>query len=73
MAQYVTASMDLASMHRELSEAIERTEALGRVIGATLDDAEKELEDIRRTSAACQSVIPALVAGIQQPASAEAS
>ena len=40
--------IDPASVHRELSEAIERTEALGRIIGATLDDAEKELEDIRR-------------------------
>lgn len=73
MAQHVTASIDPASAHRELSEAIERTEALGRIIGATLDDAEKELEDIRRTSAPRQSVIPALVAGIQRSASAEAS
>ena len=52
MAWQVTASIDPASAHRELCEAIERTEALGRVIEATLDDAERELEDIRRTARA---------------------
>jgi hypothetical protein len=43
-------SVDPVVVHRELSQAIERAEALGRVIGATLDDAEKELEDIKRTA-----------------------
>lgn len=50
MDQELPMPADPAAMHRELSEAIERTEALGRVIGATLDDAERELEDIRRAA-----------------------
>jgi hypothetical protein len=52
MAQHVTASIDPAAVHRELSEAIERTEALGRIIGATLDDAEREFEAIKRAGSA---------------------
>ena len=52
MAQHITASVDPASVLRELSEAIERTEALGRIIEVTLDDTEKELEDIKRAARA---------------------
>jgi len=52
MARQVSASKDSASVHRVLFEAIERTVALGRVIEVTLDDAERELEDIRRMASA---------------------
>jgi hypothetical protein len=52
MARQVSASKDSASVHRVLFEAIERTVALGRVIEITLDDAERELEDIRRMASA---------------------
>jgi hypothetical protein len=56
---------DPAAVHRDLTEALERTERLGDAIEACLDEAERELEDIRRMSTQQQSVIPALVAGIQ--------
>jgi hypothetical protein len=39
---------------RELAEAIMRTEALGQAILANLDDAERELEEIRQ-GPACRS------------------
>jgi len=54
MARQVSASKDSASVHRVLFEAIERTVALGRVIEVTLDDAERELEDIRRRMASAR-------------------
>jgi hypothetical protein len=73
MDQAIVERIDPAAVQRELTEAIERTESLGLAIEAHLDDVERELEDIRRLGTACQSVIPALVAGIQRSASAETS
>ena len=44
--------IDPAAVHRELAEAIERTESLGQAIEATLADAETELAEIRRAAGA---------------------
>ena len=52
MDQELPMPADPVAAHRELFEAIERSEALSRIIGATLDDAERELEDIRRAGSA---------------------
>jgi hypothetical protein len=41
-------SVDPAIVHRELHEALERTERLGRQIQAQLADAEAEIEAIKR-------------------------
>ena len=73
MEQAVTERIDPAAVERELTEAIARTDSLGQAIEATLAEAERELVEIRRLSPARQSVIPALVAGIQRSVSAEAS
>jgi hypothetical protein len=73
MERALTERIDPAAVQRELAEVIARTDSLSQVIEATLADAEKELDDIRRMSAARQSVIPALAAGIQRSASTEAS
>jgi hypothetical protein len=40
---------------RELTEAITRNETLGRTIEANLDDAEKEIEAIRRATTAAET------------------
>ena len=45
-------AVDPAAVERELAEAIKRTESLGQAIEATLADAEREIEDIRRISTA---------------------
>lgn len=45
-------TVDPAAVERELTEAIKRTESLGQAIEATLADAEREIEDIRRISTA---------------------
>lgn len=52
MDQELPKPADPATIQRELSEAIERTEQLSEAIEACLDDAERELEAIRHTSAA---------------------
>ena len=52
MDQAIIERIDPAAVQRELTEAIERTESLGLAIVAHLDDAERELEDIRRTGSA---------------------
>jgi hypothetical protein len=52
MEQELPMSADPAAAHRELSDALERTERLGDAIEACLDDVERELEDIRRTATA---------------------
>lgn len=45
-------AVDPAAVERELAEAIKRTESLGQAIEATLADAEREIQDIRRISTA---------------------
>jgi hypothetical protein len=48
MDQELAAPIDPDAAHRELLDALKRTERLGDAIEACLDDAERELEDIRR-------------------------
>lgn len=55
MDQAIVERIDPAAVQRELAEAIERTERLGRAIEATLDDVEREVEDIKRINPALAS------------------
>jgi hypothetical protein len=41
---------DPATLPREFAEALQHTETLGQVIEAQLDDAERELAEIRRAA-----------------------